>query len=160
MQSLFDYPIRIILIAFTFLAVLGFAFLNINSSQMQQYNDYVQSQIDTKGGLTAEALIAAQTYSYEGANKNGNYEIINPKTDQPFTMYVSKDGKVAANAEKDAAAELKSAGYGPVRYGTEVNVKVKAQYHTILLTLVKLPKSFSFTRDITVVTSAFVPGLS
>lgn len=159
MQSLFDYPIRVLLIAITFLTVLGFAFLNINSSQMQQYSRYVQSQVDTGGGLTADALIASQKFAREGANRNSMYEIINPKTKAPLTNYVNDDGSVKANAEEDAAVELKNAGYGPVRYGTKVNIDIKARFHTSLLTVVKLPATFTFTRNVTVVTSAFVPGL-
>lgn len=159
MQSLFDYPIRILLIAITFFAVLGFAFFNINSSQMQQYSNFVQSQVDTKGGLTADALIESQKYAFEGSNKNSKYEILNPKTEEPLKMYVNSDGTVKDGAKKEAEAELEAAGYGPVRYGSQVRLAIKARYHTSLLTLVQLPEAFSFTRNITVVTSAFVPGL-
>lgn len=159
MQSLFDYPIRVLLIAITFLTVLGFVFFNINSSQMQQYSSYVQSQVDTKGGLTADALIASQKFAREGANRNAMYEIINPKTNAPLATYVNDDGSVKPNAKENAEAELKSAGYGPVRYGTKVNIDIKARFHSTLLTVVKLPATFSFTRNVTVVTSAFVPGL-
>ena len=159
MHSLFDYPIRVLLIAIAFLTVLGFAFFNINTGQMQQYSKYVESQVDTKGGLTSESLIASQKFALEGSNRTARYQIINPKTDKPFADYVDSKGNEVPNAKENAEKELKSAGYGPVRFGTKVKVKIQSRIQTSLLNVVKLPSTFTFTREITPVTSAFVPEL-
>lgn len=157
MQSLIEYPIRVVIIALTFFAVLGAALLNINISQMQPYNDYVQAQVTNSSGLTGAVLVDAQTMAKSSFNNSGQYQIINPKTNEPFTWFVDNSGKPVVNAISKAEDELKAAGYGQVRYGTRVTFKVQAKYDIPILSYIvqSATNAVSINRNVSAVTNSF-----
>lgn len=159
MQSIFDYPIRILIIVMATFAIIGLAVFNISTGQMSEYTDYVQAHVVNDGGLTGRTLVDAQSKARTTFDRNGRYQIINPKTRQPFKSYVTTSGDPVSNAETLADAEIKSAGYGPVRYGTAVNVYIKSQYSPTFLKAVGINSDKIFIRKVSAVTNAFVPGL-
>lgn len=157
MQSLIEYPVRIVIIALTFLAVLGLALLNINTSQMQPYNDYVQAQVINSNGLTGAVLVDAQKMAKTAFRNSGTYKIINPKTNQPFPWYVDETGQPIQDAVTKANEALVTAGYGQVRYGTRVTFTVTATYPIPIISYItrSSSKSITFDRKVSAVVNSY-----
>lgn len=105
MHGFVDFPIKIVILGFTSLIMLGAVLLGISISQMQGVNDFVGDTIINDGGLNGKALILIQDELRTSGNGSSYSVLAEPvksgEDPKPFKDVYAKENGFLTSGKPD-----------------------------------------------------------